>query len=191
MSLKQLNNSVVDLTQVDSIGKSQLAEFINHFTISYARQLNQLSDAVEQRLFRLYERVAVCKANLMILEHKLDSIPEVAALKTTQQPLPAQLESGPALVDTSNKTDNIPNASSVHESVAGSLMRTAEGSKSGNYEQAIQEEEVNRSEQPEVDDEQQELLRKYRRMISVGVPVQAVENKMRLDGIEPKWLQTK
>lgn len=164
--LKEVSPNL-DLVQAPPINQKRLVTFINHFLINTVDFLNKFSKHCTYKLFTLDQKINRIEAELCLLESKLNSIPEVADSKDVNVQLPK-----PEEIETPKPTENIEEngqPSEVKEKVETPV------------------DEVDPPKEPEP--ENPELL-KYRKMIQVGVPLQAVKIKMQIEGLDPSLLDT-
>uniref|UniRef100_A0A4P6D800 Uncharacterized protein n=1 Tax=Rhodnius prolixus TaxID=13249 RepID=A0A4P6D800_RHOPR len=116
--------------------------------------LSSFSQSCSCGLFE-FERINKIEAELCLLESKLNSIPELADMKSE------------AAVST-NKESDVISASSV----------PSQDSPNESEETKVREETV-----------LDPRIAKYQKMVQVGVPLEAVKAKMRLEGIDTDLLK--
>jgi len=135
----------------------------------FEKQLNDLVEAADVRLLRIHSRINVCKTNLLILERKLSSVPDLEGAVVAQTPIPSTVE------DTQTECLQETQSNSPSNDVS-------EPSQSSND---MKEEEEQESQASEVNPE----LIRFHRMLKVGVPLPAVRQKMMSEGFDPDLLK--
>ena len=177
MSFLNYQQSHLDLNKVESINKSQLVDLMNNFTISYLDKLKTLMTNVDSRLFKLNSKIIVCQSNLCTLEARIASVPglsESKELKELKESQSVDLKDEP--------TDQPPledSRSDRPEDDRQALGRTQ--SNEPNEERKDENVSNDRGDDPE--------LLKYKRMVAVGVPRDAVMLKMKAEGYDPSLLK--
>ncbi|XP_073989839.1 coiled-coil domain containing 53 [Rhodnius prolixus] len=152
--LKAISDNL-DLTEAPPINQKRLVTFFNHFVITMVDFLNSFSQSCSYRLFKFEQKINKIEAELCLLESKLNSIPELADMKSE------------AAVST-NKESDVISASSV----------PSQDSPNESEETKVREETV-----------LDPRIAKYQKMVQVGVPLEAVKAKMRLEGIDTDLLK--
>ncbi|CAH1407144.1 unnamed protein product [Nezara viridula] len=166
--LKEVSPNL-DLAQAPPINQKRLVTFINHFLINTVDFLNKFSKHCTHKLFTLDQKINRIEAELCLLESKLNSIPEVADSKDVNVELPKPEESEVPKSSENNEENGQP-TEEVKEKVEIPVVDEVDPPK-------------------EAEPENPELL-KYRKMIQVGVPLQAVKIKMQIEGLDPNLLDT-
>lgn len=166
MSFLNYQQSHLDLNKVESINKSQLVDLMNNFTISYLDKLKSLMTNVDSRLFKLNSKIIVCQSNLCTLEARIASVPGLTV-------------DGPKELK-ENKTSNDEPDSEQTDSHADqqAIARAPSNEPNDGEDESV----------PDVGNDDPELL-KYKRMVAVGVPRDAVKLKMRAEGYDPSLLK--
>ncbi|XP_014292701.1 WASH complex subunit 3 [Halyomorpha halys] len=167
--LKEVSPNL-DLLQAPPINQKRLVTFLNHFLINTVDFLNKFSKHCTYKLFTLDQKINRIEAQLCLLESKLNSVPEVADSKDVNVELPKPEEIEIPKPSEDNKENEVSTDTEVKEKV-----------------ETPQADEVDPPKEPEP--ENPELV-KYRKMIQVGVPLQAVKIKMQIEGLDPNLLDT-
>ena len=128
--------SGVDYTQSEGLQRKRILKFVNHYIVQMTNFLSNFSQSCDIRLLNLTNKLRHLETSLVLLESKLDSLPQLNSL-----PAPAPVK-----------------------------------------EIAKREEELEAV--SEKKDKQDAKLERFSKMISVGVPVYAVRQKMASDGYE-------
>lgn len=173
MSFLNYQQSHLDLNKVESINKSQLVDLINNFTISYLDKLKRLMTNVDSRLFKLNSKIIVCQSNLCTLEARIASVPGLNESKELKEDNKAAVA---VKGETADQLDSQASRSGPHVDDQQEIDRTP-----GNESSDSKEEQNVSNDDPE--------LIKYRKMVAVGVPRDAVKIKMKADGHDPNLLK--
>lgn len=170
MASFQRFRSQVNLDQLPAVNQRQLVEIVNRFVSTHTRHLDQLALAVDVQVAAVQNRLRLAKSNLVLLEKRLESVPidsnrpEVAQTATL-----AEVANDQELTRQERETElKQPQKEQEHE--------------------VRQQEHVPEESDETLSDDTRQALAKYRRMINVGVPLPAVESKMRLEGFDPQLL---
>ncbi|XP_030844300.1 WASH complex subunit 3-like [Strongylocentrotus purpuratus] len=154
----------VDLTKVGAIHSKRMLAFLNHFIIHTTRFLNKFSCVCETKLSDITTRIQRLETTVNILEAKLASIPglENVTLETTPPPAAPEPSNLPAL-PSSEPADGsgIPAIEATPEP-APAVMTVS----------------------------QDPRYIKYFKMINMGVPVDALKQRVLLDCLDPAYLDT-
>ncbi|NP_001156292.1 WASH complex subunit CCDC53 homolog [Acyrthosiphon pisum] len=173
-----------ELKKVPPMEQRQLVTYINHFITSTVTFLNNFMTHCEAKMMKSEQRLQKISASLCILETKLNSVPELRELQSSQfqtsKPPSNQLKDNShnaEVTDEHNKTE-----------ATDGLNKTKTTDSHGKTEDiiisepaAVVDESPN---EPIVDP----TILKYRKMIQFGVPRGAVELKMVNEGLDPKLL---
>ncbi|KAL5242228.1 hypothetical protein ACI65C_009638 [Semiaphis heraclei] len=169
-----------ELKKIPPMEQRQLVTYINHFIRSTVTFLNDFMTHCETKMMKSEQRLQKISASLCILETKLNSVPELRELQSTQ----LQTSEPPSnqLKDTSHNTEETNKHNKTE--ATNELVKTDEHGKTEDNiisEPAVVDESPN---EPIVDP----TILKYRKMIQFGVPRGAVELKMVNEGLDPKLL---
>ncbi|XP_060869558.1 WASH complex subunit 3 isoform X2 [Metopolophium dirhodum] len=161
----------------------QLVTYINHFITSTVTFLNNFMTHCEAKMMKSEQRLQKISASLCILETKLNSVPELRELQSSQfqtsEPPSNQLKDNlhnTEVTDEHNKTE-----------ATDGLIKTETTDAHGKTEDIISEPAAVVDESPNEPIVDPTIL-KYRKMIQFGVPRGAVELKMVNEGLDPKLL---
>ena len=174
MSFLNYQQSHLDLNKVESINKSQLVDLMNNFTISYLEKLKSLMSNVDSRLFKLNSKIIVCQSNLCTLEARIASVPGLSESKELKERT-ADLKDEP--------TDELDSQQIQRADDRQEIGRSTESSDGKEHE------DTNASDDRNDDLKDDTELIKYKRMVAVGVPKDAVMLKMRTEGYDPNLLK--
>ena len=194
--LKELSQSQVPLERVAPLNSNRLVTFVNHFIVSIVQQLNELSSAVDSRLYDINNQMIRCNANLVILEMKLNSI---SGLSSVSSAVPSAVPSVINNNTDSSKTNDIPlpqtttntDSNSAEDLPQNQVTNDSPKSQTTTDETKPEEtEEVNKNEEKAEEETEPEDPRigKYKKMLSLGIPLGAVHHKMIMEGIDPNLL---
>lgn len=170
--------SGVDLTKVPAIQQRRIVAYLNQFVVHTVRFLNRFSTVCEEKLANISLRIQQIETTLCILEAKLSSIPglEDVTVDGVGQQQTAQTQ-GPAAASQSQAdgppagtlpppepTQSAPEAATTQkaEAAAVNVMTVAKDPR----------------------------YARYLKMVQVGVPVQAIRNKMTQENLDPNLLDT-
>lgn len=123
----------INYSDVEGIQRKRILKFVNHFVTQTTNFLSNFSQSCDVKLFHLAEKLKKVEISLVLLETKLNSIPQL--------------------------------------------------------QQEIKEEATKVEEIQEIREENPEVLI-FKRMLEVGVPIQAVKLKMQNQGLDPKLLDS-
>lgn len=172
-----------ELKKVPPMEQRQLVTYINHFITSTVTFLNNFMTHCEAKMMKSEQRLQKISASLCILETKLNSVPELRELQSSQfqtsEPPSSQLKDNSRnteVTDEHNKTE-----------AADGLIKTETTDAHGKTEDIISEPTAVVDESPNEPIVDPTIL-KYRKMIQFGVPRGAVELKMVNEGLDPKLL---
>lgn len=165
--LKEVSPNL-DLSEAPPINQKRLVTFVNHFLINIVDFLNKFSKHCTYKLLTFDQKINKIEAELCLLESKLNSIPEVADKKdvNVDLPKPEEFDSPPQNIE-----EKVPEA--INE-------MPSESSENKTIEPDTEKKQ---------DPENPELI-KYRKMVQVGVPVDAVKIKMQIEGLDPTLLDS-
>lgn len=175
MSFLNYQQSHLDLNKVESINKSQLVDLMNNFTISYLDKLKTLMTNVDSRLFKLNSKIIVCQSNLCTLEARIASVPGL------QVDEPKELKESQTNEHQKDEPDGEQGAGSQTDDQLTIAKTPSNEPDEGREDE--RDENV-----PDDSNDDPELL-KYKRMVAVGVPKDAVRLKMRAEGYDPNLLK--
>ncbi|XP_022164469.1 WASH complex subunit 3 [Myzus persicae] len=172
-----------ELKKVPPMKQRQLVTYINHFITSTVTFLNNFMTHCEAKMMKSEQRLQKISASLCILETKLNSVPELRELESSQfqksEPPSNQLKDNSNNIEVTNEHKKI-------EATDG-LNKSETTDKHGETEDNIISEPVVVDESPSEPIVDPTIL-KYRKMIQFGVPRGAVELKMVNEGLDPKLL---
>ncbi len=167
--------SNIDINKVEALEHRRIAAFINHFLSTTVTFLNQFTRKCESKLDKIQQKLFQIDSALRILECKLESLPEVQASKSNTSAGEESRIQQPEIssVLSSTKNDNEPSPSQ-NESSSQQEGHEEEGIKAEQHtKQSLREDPT---------------YAKYFKMMYVGVPVQAIKQKMMSEGIDPAIL---
>nr|CAD7404321.1 unnamed protein product [Timema cristinae] len=150
----------VDKTKIEPIHQKRLIAFINHFLTTTVTFLNTFSHSVETRLEKCEGQLQKMDAALCILEAKLNSIAglEDVLVVTPENPPEVTPPSPPPPPPVAPVTD-VPSSASEPQPNNATPTQT----------------KISRDPQ----------YSRFFRMVTVGVPLQAVKQKMHMEGLDP------
>ncbi|XP_063969944.1 WASH complex subunit 3-like [Lytechinus pictus] len=154
----------VDLTKVGAIHSKRMLAFLNHFIIHTTRFLNKFSCVCETKLSEITTRIQRLETTVNILEAKLASIPGLENVTVEPTPPPAAPEPSnlPALPSTEPADGSgIPAIEATPEAAPATMTVS-----------------------------QDPRYIKYFKMINMGVPVDALKQRLLMDGLDPAYLDT-
>ncbi|XP_065578202.1 WASH complex subunit 3-like [Artemia franciscana] len=155
----------VDLGILEPINQRRIVAFVNHFIEESARLLDVFIQTSERKLLLVNERLYKLEATMTLLENQLNSIPRVE--------IQVQKQSVENLVINAKAVDPLkPDDTQITEKEETELLQLPENS------------QISTDVAEEVDPN---ILR-YRKMLQVGVPAQAVKLKMKSEGFDPSLL---
>ncbi|XP_068203958.1 WASH complex subunit 3 [Palaemon carinicauda] len=176
----------VDLSKVEAINQKRTLAFINHWVLHTVGFLNQFSAVCEERLISLNTKLRRADQSLAILEAKLNSVPDLEginapAIKSVQ---PSNTtESAPTTEPNSLQNQEQPNILSPE--TGGIQTETSEPNKEPNKG----ENDIPLSPDAVVSPVSKDpRFAPYFKMLAVGVPLPAVQMKMRSEGLDPSIL---
>ncbi|EFX75800.1 hypothetical protein DAPPUDRAFT_306616 [Daphnia pulex] len=155
----------VEFSSVPPIETKRILSYFNQFVSNSVQLLNKFAIICDTKLLDLNFRLQDVEATLAILEAKLASVP---ALETTS--IPAIPPSVPAI-----SSESVPVAASVQ--IPPSAVPP------------VFAEDVSSVHQTAVAPPNPEILR-FVKMLAFGVPLMAVEQKMRAEGYDPSLLNS-
>lgn len=173
-NLKQLQQQQLDFQKVAPLNSNRLVTFINHFIITIVDQLNEFSTVADSKLHQLNNKINICHANLVILEMKLNSISGLSSLPTNSSKLNKEDQE----ITSQEQTD-------VQVTESNTQDNQVEGTTEVKNEIEENQEDTKSEEQVEEDPR----LAKYRKMFSFGIPLEAIHQKMVLEGVDPNLLK--
>ena len=134
----------VDYEKVEALQRKRVLKFVNHFVLQMTNFLSNFSQTCDTKLLSISKRLSDLETSLVLLEHKLDSVPQLRNLPTLQ------MDTELAILPTTQPAP-------VQD----------------------QEDQV---------DLQESLIEPFKKMLQVGVPEEAVKQKMTVQGIDPNLL---
>ncbi|XP_064628779.1 WASH complex subunit 3-like [Lineus longissimus] len=165
----------IDYTKVGAIHPKRTLAFLNHFITHTVRFLNRFSCVCEDKLSALSLRIQRLETTMNVLEAKLSSIPGLENVTAPSSSSTGSQPSQPAASEPSASAQpSGPAASQPAPAAAASEVAVPEP------EPAIPENTVSKDPR----------YMKYFKMVNMGVPEQAVKNKMRSEGADPNFLNT-
>jgi len=175
----------IDLRQVDPISQKRLLAFFNFWLLQTVRFMNDFASQVESKLLEVDNRLRRLEASMTLLEAKLASIPgldsDQLAPRTSAN---AVQRNETASVDPTKeeKENKSPAVNTVKpEESATALVASSEVGTSRN-------EEISSAEAQQYDPSKDPRYAKYFKMLQLGVPENAVKQKMELEGVDPSVL---
>ncbi|CAN7995441.1 unnamed protein product [Ixodes hexagonus] len=158
----------VDYSKVPPIQQKRTLAFLNYFLTRTTSFLNHFASVCDEKLEDLLIRIQRLEASMCILEAKLASIPGLENVKAdfTSVPTSANQEQAPKAHEPSTTTivvvqNNVTDVSETPAEPAAAPQNTV-------------------SKDPR--------FSKYFKMLSVGIPLGAVQIKMRSEGVDPDIL---
>ncbi|XP_054153512.1 WASH complex subunit 3-like [Oppia nitens] len=189
--IKELSHKQISLDKLKPLKSNRLVTFVNHFIVSIVQNLNELSATVDSRLYDLNQQILRCNTNLTILELKLNSIAGLSSASTNTVS---------ASSDSSDQTTDRPlpqitptyQTNDSQEVVTNSLITNETQESDTNGQQSNDGMDSNESHQESQEEEEvvDSRLDKYKKMVRLGIPVQAVQQKMLIDGIDPQLIKS-
>ncbi|XP_015379028.1 PREDICTED: WASH complex subunit CCDC53 [Diuraphis noxia] len=171
-----------ELKKIPPMEQRQLVTYINHFIRSTVTFLNNFMTHCEAKMMKSEQRLQKISASLCILETKLNSVPELRELQSSQfqtsEPPCNQLKDNSFNTEGTNKHNKTETTTGLKTVTTDEHGKTEDNIIS---EPAVVDESSN---EPIVDP----TILKYRKMIQFGVPRGAVELKMVNEGLDPKLL---
>ncbi|XP_010142214.1 PREDICTED: WASH complex subunit CCDC53, partial [Buceros rhinoceros silvestris] len=157
---------------VPAIQQKRTVAFLNQFVVHTVQFLNRFSTVCEEKLSALSLRIQQIETTLNILDAKLSSIPGLEDVK---------FEVSSANV---NGVTNGPVAQATMD------QQTTVSPQSGqnNVQEGLQKTEIVTENVRTVAKDPR--YARYLKMVHVGVPVEAIQNKMISEGLNPDLLQT-
>ncbi|CAK8696900.1 unnamed protein product [Clavelina lepadiformis] len=162
-----LSGPAVDLNKVPSLNHRRSVTFMNQFFMNTANFLNNFSAVSEEQLARQSAEIQKLEISLNILEAKLASIPGLDKIAPS--------------------TDNTTPASKQEDEVSQSEPSTSDASLPVEVTSPPEETAPVKN---VLTVRQDPRYAKYLKMVMVGVPKAAIENKMRNDGLDSSLLDT-
>nr|CAD7262967.1 unnamed protein product [Timema shepardi] len=146
----------VDKTKIEPIHQKRLIAFINHFLTTTVSFLNTFSHSVETRLEKCEGQLQKMDAALCILEAKLNSIAGLEDVPVATPENPPEFTPPPPPVA---PVTDVPSSAS--------------------------EPQPNNATPAQTKISQDPQYSRFFRMVAVGVPLQAVKQKMHAEGLDP------
>ncbi|XP_076823340.1 WASH complex subunit 3-like [Clavelina lepadiformis] len=162
-----LSGPAVDLNKVPSLNHRRSVTFMNQFFMNTANFLNNFSAVSEEQLAKQSAEIQKLEISLNILEAKLASIPGLDKIAPS--------------------TDNTTPASKQEDEVSQSEPSTSDASLPVEVTSPPEETAPVKN---VITVRQDPRYAKYLKMVMVGVPKAAIENKMRNDGLDSSLLDT-
>lgn len=171
-------NPNVNLEEVNALNHSRSVTFVNSFISRTADFLNRYAAKAEENLSAQSLEMQKLEIAINIIEEKLASIPY---LKDFKPPTTSTTEEKAPVTSSTPATGG--EASAPASVVAPTPQQTPEV---GESPQEAAPQEVVAEDFVKVKDDAR--YAKYFKMVNVGVPKGAIENKMRLEGLNPDLL---
>ena len=92
--------SGVDYSTVEGLQRKRLLKFVNHFVIQTANFLSNFSQTCDIKLANLAQKLAKIETSLTLLEHKLDSVPQLKSIGHLHVVQEAIIEHSESIEDT-------------------------------------------------------------------------------------------
>ena len=187
--LKELSQSQVPLDRVSPLNSNRLVTFVNHFVVSIVQQLNEMSSVVDSRLFDISNQMERCAANLIILEMKLNSISGLSSV-----PSVVTTDNDQNINQINNINNSSPQTTQTNDSNCVQQLSENEGTDNSTKTEAPNEmTKTEETEESEVIEEKESKpedprIAKYKKMLQLGIPLQAVQQKMQMEGVDPELL---
>jgi len=169
-------SSSMDYNRVECIQRKRLLAFVNHFVAHTVDFLSNFSQNCEDRLQQVEARIQKMDSDLELLECKLDSIPELRTTTSQSNQSSKTVQFRPS--------DNPTLDGSKDGSKVDNYVATTTAHSSGDNKAQIGG-QVDRDNNEEEDPE----LRPFAKMIMVGVPPDAVRQKMLLHGFDATFVE--
>nr|CAB3267667.1 WASH complex subunit CCDC53-like [Phallusia mammillata] len=151
----------VDLNKIPALNQRRSVTFVNHFIIHSVNFLNNFAAVAEEKLATQSLEMQKLEIALNILEAKLASIPGLDGIAETTKDDPGATR---------------PATNEVQPEIADPTPDIVEVP-----QQPVEIQNV-------VTVKQDPRYAKYLKMVTVGVPKVAIENKMRMEGLDPALL---
>ncbi|XP_072045603.1 WASH complex subunit 3-like [Amphiura filiformis] len=152
----------VDLTKVGAIHQKRMLAFLNHFITHSTRFLNKFSCVCEQKLTHLNTRIQRLEVTMNILEAKIASIPGLENVQAVSPTPPGPTPQQP--------NSNLPALPAAEEAAANVPAIEAQ------------------PEAPAMTVSQDPRYAKYFKMVNMGVPANALKQKLLSEGLDPDYL---
>jgi WASH complex subunit CCDC53 len=150
--------SGVDYSKVEGLQRRRVVTFVNHFIIQTSSFMTKFSHTCDIKLLALSKKLQRLETSLALLESKLASVPDLRAIGLQYPHLPVK-------PDESSANNSI----RVEEPIIGDLPKLC-------------------TDIPNIETEppapMDPRMAKFAKMISVGVPEQAVRLKIRAEGLD-------
>lgn len=178
--------SNINLEKVEPLNQKRTLAFLNNWTMNTVSFLNQFSSVCESKLAAVDSRLQRTEDALSILEAKLSSIPGLEDVKATPSAVaPSQLsvEADSPAAEGSTTTAAAAKGAAGDGStaaVAGATVAETEA------KEAYSEQAATETSRPPISSDPR--YSSYFKMVSVGVPAQAVKLKMASQGLDPALL---
>ena len=132
----------VDYEKVEALQRKRVLKFVNHFVLQMTNFLSNFSQTCDTKLLSISKRLSDLETSLVLLEHKLDSVPQLRNLPALQ--MNTELAITPTIPPEPEPEDKV--------------------------------------------DLQESLIEPFKKMLQVGVPEEAVKQKMKVQGIDHNLL---
>ena len=160
--------------QVPRIHQKRLLAFVNHFVAETVGFLNALIKDCDTKFVAYESKLRKVEDSLAILEAKLSSVPDLSkvSISNEAQSIPVPVEASQPKTTEEKQSDTTevtktPDPSPVKQPVVAPESTTAVGIKAS----------------------EDWRYKKYFKMITFGVPQQAVKNKLSSEGLDPSILE--
>ncbi|CAI6345168.1 unnamed protein product [Macrosiphum euphorbiae] len=173
-----------ELKKVPPMEQRQLVTYINHFITSTVTFLNNFMTHCEAKMMKSEQRLQKISASLCILETKLNSVPELRELQSSQ----FQTSEPPSNQSKENSHSTEVTVEHNKTEATDELIKTETTDSHGKTEDIISEPAATVVDESPNESTVDPTILKYRKMIQFGVPRGAVELKMVNEGLDPKLL---
>lgn len=184
-----LRNPGFQFDKVLPIENGSLVTFVNNYLYSMIGMLNDFCNNVETRLIELNKKIDNCHSNLVILEMKLNSfimVPLNENSISSSEKCSNDKSSTNTNIDENNSVDNMKKSQTI---LTENKEPKTSNEEDNNYD--VANNQISESTEPNVvpsDQNDNEQLQIYRKMLKFGVHENAVRQKMLIDGIDPSLL---
>lgn len=157
----------LDYKQVQCLQQKRLLAFVNHFVIRTADFLSTFALQCEQKLDNINQKISRLENEMALLEFKLDSVPKLRSDTPNTEPL-----------ERNNTNEDHTKSSASANSCVGNCDMTPDG-------KSISEgSEENLAASRQDLHQQNPGLIPFSKMVTVGVPIEAITQKLKIHGFE-------
>ncbi|XP_065215596.1 WASH complex subunit 3 [Planococcus citri] len=153
----------MDIQKIPPIHQKRIVTFMNYFIVDTVSFLNKFINSTEDSLWKIEKRMRKLETSLKLLEMKLNCIPDLQEPKNDLKTSAPEESSSTLATSSTNQTE-------TPEVIIDSTEQHAEAAENTKEEVPAE-------------------LQKYYKMYQVGVPLNAVKNKMKLEGFDPDLLK--